>query len=96
MTMQLKDLGKAVLETQYAVRGPIVAKAQAMEREGREIIYCNIGNPQSLGQKPITWVRQVLALAEYPALLDLVKPGSFPEDVIETVRRVLRETRSAG
>ncbi len=48
MTIQLKDLGKAVLETEYAVRGPIVARAQELEREGREIIYCNIGNPQAL------------------------------------------------
>lgn len=24
-----------------------------------EIIYCNIGNPQSLGQPPITYFRQV-------------------------------------
>ena len=24
-----------------------------------EIIYCNIGNPQSLGQTPITYFRQV-------------------------------------
>jgi alanine transaminase len=24
-----------------------------------EIVYCNIGNPQSLGQKPLTYFRQV-------------------------------------
>ena len=27
---------------------------------------CNIGNPQQLGQKPITFFRQVLALCDYP------------------------------
>ena len=64
MAIKLADLGKAVLETEYAVRGPIVAKAQELEKQGRDIIYCNIGNPQALEQKPLTWVRQVLALCE--------------------------------
>lgn len=31
-----------------------------------KVVMCNIGNPQALGQKPITFFRQVLALAEYP------------------------------
>lgn len=88
MTMQLKDLGKAVLETQYAVRGPIVAKAQEMEREGREIIYCNIGNPQALGQKPLTYLRQTLSLCQYPELIQQV-PHLFPADVLETSQRLL-------
>ena len=70
MAIQLKDIGKAVLETQYAVRGPIVARAQELEREGREIIYCNIGNPQALEQKPLTYLRQVLALCQYPDLIN--------------------------
>ena len=30
------------------------------------VIMCNIGNPQQLGQKPITFFRQVLALCDYP------------------------------
>ena len=92
MTIQLTDLGKAVLETEYAVRGPIVARAAELERQGREIIYCNIGNPQSLGQKALTWNRQILALCEYPALMDTA-PGVFPADVIETARAVLEGTR---
>ena len=92
MTVQLTDLGKAVLETEYAVRGPIVARAAELERQGREIIYCNIGNPQSLGQKALTWNRQILALCEYPALMDAA-PGAFPADVIETAKAVLNGTR---
>ena len=71
MTIRVTDLGKAVLETEYAVRGPIVARAQELEREGREIIYCNIGNPQALEQKPLTYLRQVLALCQYPDLIEL-------------------------
>ncbi len=92
MTIQLKELSKAVLETQYAVRGPIVARAQELEREGRDIIYCNIGNPQALEQKPLTYLRQVLALCQYPALADKTT-DVFPPDVVETARRVLKGTR---
>ncbi|TQE09750.1 hypothetical protein C1H46_004707 [Malus baccata] len=33
-----------------------------------EILYCNIGNPQSLGQQPITFFREVLALCDHPAI----------------------------
>ena len=92
MTIQLKDLGKAVIETEYAVRGPIVAKANELEKKGKEVIYCNIGNPQSLGQKPITYQRQILALCEYPALMDLA-PSLFPADVIETAKAILKGTK---
>ncbi len=92
MSIQMKDLGAAVLATEYAVRGPIVARAQELEKQGREIIYCNIGNPQSLGQKPLTWLRQILALCEYPALMELA-PGVFPADAVETARAILKGTR---
>ena len=66
MSIRMQDIGKAVLETEYAVRGPIVARAQELEQQGREIIYCNIGNPQALEQKPLTYLRQVLACASIP------------------------------
>ncbi len=91
MTIQLKDIGQAVLRTEYAVRGPIVARAQELERQGREIIYCNIGNPQALEQKPLTYLRQVLAVCQYP---DLIQRGAglFPSDVLETAGRILKGT----
>ncbi len=84
MVLKLEEVSPQVRSTQYAVRGPIVARAAELERAGREIIYCNIGNPQSLGQRPLTWVRQVLALSEYPELLARVPAGTFPADVVET------------
>jgi aspartate/methionine/tyrosine aminotransferase len=92
MPVRLEDLSSAVREAHYAVRGPIVARAQELERQGREIVFCNIGNPQALQQRPLTWVRQVLALAEYPELLERVPPGTFPEDVVATARLVVRES----
>jgi aspartate/methionine/tyrosine aminotransferase len=92
MTIQMNELGKAVLETQYAVRGPIVARAQELERQGKEIIYCNIGNPQSLGQQPITRIRQILALCQYPTLMEKAA-DLFPSDVVETSRQILKGVR---
>ena len=38
MAMKLSELGKSVLETEYAVRGPIVARAQELEKSGKDII----------------------------------------------------------
>jgi aspartate/methionine/tyrosine aminotransferase len=92
MSIQIKDIGAAVLATEYAVRGPVVDRAQELEKQGREIIYCNIGNPQSLGQQPITWLRQILALCEYPALMEMAG-GVFPADAIETAKAILKGSK---
>jgi aspartate/methionine/tyrosine aminotransferase len=91
MAIQLKDLGTAVIETEYAVRGPIVARAEELERDGREVIYCNIGNPQAFQQKPLTYLRQVLAVCQYPDLITHAA-GLFPRDVIATAGEILRGT----
>ena len=92
MTVHLNEIGPAVLATEYAVRGPIVARAGELEQQGREIIFCNIGNPQSLGQKPLTWNRQILSLCEYPELMELAA-NVFPEDAIAAARAILEGTR---
>jgi aspartate/methionine/tyrosine aminotransferase len=67
--LELSDLDTKLLCADYAVRGNIVTRAHELEKEGREIIYCNIGNPQAFNQKPLTYVREVLSLLELPALL---------------------------
>jgi aspartate/methionine/tyrosine aminotransferase len=92
MVVRVEDIAPAVREAEYAVRGPIVTRAQELERQGREVVYCNIGNPQALGQRPLTFLRQVLALSEYPDLLDRAPKGTFPADVVETARLVVRES----
>ena len=43
---------------QYAVRGELYLAAENLRKAGREIIFTNVGNPQALGQKPITFNRQ--------------------------------------
>jgi len=53
--------------------------------EGRKIIYTNIGNPHAVGQKPITYYRQVLALCDLPAECGIENPqvsSAFPTDVV--------------
>lgn len=92
MALSLADIGKEVLDAQYAVRGPITDRAQELERAGRKIIYCNIGNPQALGQKPLTYVRQVLALTEWPDLAEKAK-GAFPSDALAAAKNILASTQ---
>ena len=59
-----------ILEMEYAVRGPIPQRAAELKKQGRKIIPANIGNPQALGQVPMTYLRQVLSLVEDPAKID--------------------------
>ena len=59
----------------YAVRGKVVIAADRINAELEtgnhnypfdRIVYTNIGNPHSVGQKPLTWPRQALALVDLP------------------------------
>lgn len=103
--IKLHNVNSKLLEAHYAVRGKIVNRAHELEAQGRKIIYCNIGNPQALKQKPITFVRQVLSLLEYPDLMSRPETaGLFPADVIERVKMIIEKnpggmgayTQSAG
>jgi aspartate/methionine/tyrosine aminotransferase len=66
MSLQI-GLNQDIIEMEYAVRGPIPQRAAELKQQGKTIIPCNIGNPQALGQKPISYYRQVLSLIEDPA-----------------------------
>ncbi|EEE69766.1 hypothetical protein OsJ_29477 [Oryza sativa Japonica Group] len=63
----------------YEPCGEIVRHARRLEKEiyenpgslpFQEIIYCNLGNPQALGQRPINFFREVLSLCDNPSLID--------------------------
>ena len=83
----LQSLNRNLLRAQYAVRGPIVQRAQELEEQGRKIIYCNIGNPQALKQQPISYIRQMLSLLEYPALLrNEALLSSYPRDIVDRAK----------
>jgi aspartate/methionine/tyrosine aminotransferase len=87
----LQDLNPNLLQAQYAVRGPIVQRAQEMEAAGQKVIYCNIGNPQALKQRPLSYIRQVLSLLENPELLDLPTiTQHYPADLVDRARSLLR------
>jgi aspartate/methionine/tyrosine aminotransferase len=63
------SVNRNILEMEYAVRGPIPQRAAELARQGKVTIACNIGNPQALGQQPITFYRQVLRMLEVPAAI---------------------------
>ncbi|XP_014206238.1 alanine aminotransferase 2 [Copidosoma floridanum] len=83
-----------LVKMEYAVRGPLLIRAIEIEKEltkgakkpFKEVLKANIGDAHAMGQQPITFLRQVLALAIYPKLLD---DPSFPEDAKERTRTIL-------
>ena len=58
-----------------------------------EIIQCNIGNPQSLGQKPLSFHRQVVSLTVVPEMVD---DSTFESDVVERAKEYIKAVPSMG
>ncbi|KAM6990114.1 alanine aminotransferase 2-like isoform 1-T1 [Tautogolabrus adspersus] len=93
--LTIDTMNPTVKNVEYAVRGPIVARAVELERELLEgmkkpfveVIKANIGDAHAMGQQPITFFRQVLALCSYPELLN---DNTFPEDAKSRARRILQ------
>lgn len=65
----------SLVEAEYAVRGAITVRAAQIESELKagthsynfnKVLYCNIGNPQALDQKPISFFRRLIACCECP------------------------------
>ena len=57
-----------------------------------KIVACNIGNPQEVGQMPISFPRQVLALTSCPELLnEPAVVAAMPQDVVERAQKYLSE-----
>lgn len=94
-------INSSVEAAEYAVRGAIVSRAQTLDASLRagerlpfdRVVFCNIGNPQSLQQKPLTFLRQALSAAVNPSLLDA---GVLPTDVVDRVRGILSECDGVG
>jgi aspartate/methionine/tyrosine aminotransferase len=83
-----------IIEMEYAVRGPIPQKAAELKKTGRSVIFCNIGNPQALGQKPISFYRQVLSLVEDPQRLPSSRLNGYPDDVPAKAEFILTSMES--
>ena len=89
-------MNPALRKMEYAVRGKVVIAADAIQLPSDDypfdhIVYTNIGNPQSLGQAPLTWPRQVLALTDLPNEhgidhADVLK--LFPADAVRRAREI--------
>ncbi|KAI9748035.1 MAG: hypothetical protein M4579_007329 [Chaenotheca gracillima] len=112
--LNIDNINPRVKEAKYAVRGELAIRAekyrQQLSRQPptppeeslpfNKIVSANIGNPQQLDQKPITFFRQVLSLLENPGLLEkedvLVKHLGYGQDVIERARWLLSEVKSVG
>nr|AJP75146.1 alanine aminotransferase [Leptinotarsa decemlineata] len=100
-TLTAENLNPCVKVMEYAVRGPLVIRAEEIEKELEqgvkkpftEVIKANIGDCHAMGQKPITFIRQVLALVGYPKLLD---DPHFPEDAKQRARTILAGCRGGS
>ncbi|XP_054749651.1 alanine aminotransferase 2-like [Lytechinus pictus] len=92
--LSLETMNPHIRLMEYAVRGPIVQRATQIQKELEQgdtkafpsVIKCNIGDAHAMGQKPMTFLRQVVALCTYPALLD---DPNFPSDAKQRAQRIL-------
>jgi aspartate/methionine/tyrosine aminotransferase len=98
------SMSQKIRTMEYAVRGKIVIAADlisddlktngaaAIDKYGFDhIVYTNIGNPQSVGQKPLTWPRQVMALVDLPEEVGVNHPAAkqlFPTDAIQRAKEI--------
>merc|ERR1712025_799846 len=87
-------MNPCIKKMEYAVRGPLVIRATAIEKEIQagvkkpfpNVIKANIGDAHAMGNKPITFIRQVLAIITHPPLLD---SNELPEDAKTRARAIL-------
>ncbi|KAL9667553.1 hypothetical protein QQ045_001915 [Rhodiola kirilowii] len=101
------SINENVKKAHYAVRGELYLRASELQKEGKkaitrifsnairdfQIIFKNVGNPHALGQKPLTFPRQVVALCQAPFLLDDPNVGLvFPADAIARAKHYLSLT----
>ena len=97
--LTLKTINPNLIEAQYAVRG-IMAQTAAKIRQDLEagtgsypfdeITECHVGNPQALGQKPVSFYRQVLSALVNRELLD---SPAFPEGVKARARYYIKKSK---
>lgn len=109
-SLNINNINPHVREAKYAVRGELATRSEtyrAKLRKGDDkdlpfdkVISANIGNPQQLDQKPITFFRQVISLLEYPPLLEneeaLRNGFGYKQDVIDRAKWLLNEVHSVG
>jgi len=114
-SLTIDNINPHVKEAKYAVRGELAIRSEeyrAKLKKGQpptrpdeslpfdKVVSANIGNPQQLDQKPITFFRQVLSILEHPQLLEneeaLQKYFGYKQDVIDRAKWLLKEVHSVG
>lgn len=109
-SLTIDNINPHVKEAKYAVRGELaikseeykakIAKGEGQDLPFDQVIAANIGNPQQLDQKPITFFRQVLSILENPQLLEqenvLKEHLGYKQDVIERAKTLLKDVKSVG
>jgi alanine transaminase len=107
--LTLANINQNVVKAEYAVRGELAVKSEKYRARLADkdsslpfdtVISANIGNPQQLDQKPITFFRQVLSLLENPLLLQhpevLTNTLGYPPDALERAKKLLNDVKSVG
>ena len=107
--LNLDTINQNVRAAKYAVRGELAVKAEEYRvrlAKGDKslpfdsVIFANIGNPQQLDQKPITFFRQVLSVLENPSLLNdpqtLKTSFGYEQDVIDRAKTLLDGVENVG
>ncbi|KAK2180270.1 hypothetical protein NP493_448g00003 [Ridgeia piscesae] len=93
--LNIDNMNPNVKVMEYAVRGPLVIRAGQIEEELQkgtskklfnQVIRANIGDCHAVGQTPLPFLRQVVAGAAYPDMLDKM---NMPLDVRDRVNRIL-------
>jgi len=104
-SLSAATMNDQVKAAQYAVRGPIVAKAGEIDAalaSGEKMpfsktVACNIGNPQALRQRPLSFHRQVLSLILYPEQLeDPAARAALPDDVVARAEKYMANMPNVG
>ncbi|KAJ5669666.1 alanine aminotransferase [Penicillium macrosclerotiorum] len=107
--LNIDNMNPYIKAAKYAVRGELAVKAEEYRQRLADgdkslpfdsVIFANIGNPQQLDQKPITFFRQVLSLVENPLLLEnpeaLKTSFGYKQDVIDRAQTLLASVQSVG
>lgn len=93
--LTVDNMNPFVKSMEYAVRGPIVIRAGEIEQEIKsgkskpftDVIRANIGDCHATGQKPLTFLRQVVAICTDPQ--KLMNDPQYPDDAKQRASRIL-------
>ncbi|OAO14336.1 alanine aminotransferase 2 [Blastocystis sp. ATCC 50177/Nand II] len=92
----IDNINQKIRTADYAVRGEVVIRAMEIDKELKQgkkfpfdsLLYCNVGNPQAIKQKPITFLREVLCITSWPEVAEK-HPEMFHPDAIQRAKELL-------